>query len=103
MKYLSLLTWVTQFGFSILFPTCSMLLLAYWLQNRFGMGPWIMILLGIIGVFTSISTAKSCIRSLIKASNKIKLSKFLFKLSPKLLNSHDSIYVDDFGGVDVDL
>ena len=71
MKYLSLLTWVTQFGFSILFPTCSMLLLAYWLQNRFGLGPWVMILLGIIGVFTSISTTKSCIRSVIKAANEI--------------------------------
>ena len=58
MKYLSLLTWVTQLGFSILFPTCAMLLLAYWLQNRFGLGLWIMVLLGVIGVFTSISTTK---------------------------------------------
>ena len=68
MKYLSLLTWVTQLGFSILFPTCAMLLLANWLQHRFGLGPWIMVLLGIIGFFTSISTTKSCIRSLIKAA-----------------------------------
>ena len=71
MKYLSLLTWVTQLGFSILFPTCAMLLLANWLQNRFGLGLWIMILLGVIGVFTSISTTKSCIRSLIKAANEL--------------------------------
>ena len=75
MKYLSLLTWVTQLGFSILFPTCAMLMLAYWLQNRFGMGPWIMVVLGILGVFTSISTTKSCIRSLIKAANEITEDK----------------------------
>ena len=75
MKYLSLLTWVTQLGFSILFPTRAMLLLANWLQRRFGLGLWIMILLGVIGVFTSISTTKSCIRSLIKAANEITEDK----------------------------
>ena len=75
MKYLSLLTWVTQLGFSILFPTCAMLMLANWLQNRFGLGLWIMVLLGVIGVFTSISTTKSCIRSLIKAANEITEDK----------------------------
>ena len=75
MKYLSLLTWVTQLGFSILFPTCAMLLLANWLQNRFGLGLWIMVLLGVIGVFTSISTTKSCIRSLIKAAGELTEDK----------------------------
>ena len=71
MKYLSLLTWVTQLGFSILFPTCAFLLLAYWLQNKYGLGPWVMIVCGIIGVLTSISTTRSCIRSLLKAANEI--------------------------------
>ena len=75
MKYLSLLTWVTQLGFSILFPTCAMLLLGNWLQNRFGLGLWITILLGVFGVLTSISTTKSCIRSLIKAANAITEDK----------------------------
>lgn len=71
MKYLSLLTWVTQLGFSILFPLCFFLFLAYWLQNRFGLGPWIMVVLGIIGLLTSISTTRSCVRSLIKAANEL--------------------------------
>ena len=75
MKYLSLLTWVTQLGFSILFPTCAFLLLAHWLQDRFGLGAWIMVLLGIFGLLTSYSTAKSCIRSMIKAINKMSDKK----------------------------
>ena len=75
MKYLSLLTWVTQLGFSILFPTCAMLLLANWLQNRFGLGAWIMVLLGIFGVLTSISTTVSCVRSLMKAANEFTEKK----------------------------
>ena len=48
MKYLSLLTWVGQFGFSCLFPTCVFLMLGYYLQNRFDLGVWIMILMGVI-------------------------------------------------------
>ena len=75
MKYLSLITWVTQLGFSMLFPTCFFLMLAHWLQNRFGLGAWVMIVLGIIGLLTSVSTTKSCVRSMIKAANEITEDK----------------------------
>lgn len=66
MKFLSLIVWVTQFGFSVLFPTCFFLFLAHWLMTKFGLGMWVMVVLGILGFLTSISTAKSCIRSLLK-------------------------------------
>ena len=66
MKLASLLLWVTQFGFSVLFPVCFFLLLAIWLQQRYGLGMWIVILLGILGLLISFSTAKACIRSLQK-------------------------------------
>ena len=66
MKFLSLIVWGTQFGFSGLFPTCFFLFLAHWLMTKFGFGIWIMAVLGIIGFLTSISTAKSCVRSLLK-------------------------------------
>ena len=69
MRYLSLIMWVTQFGFSILFPTCFFLWLAVWLQNRFGFGMWIVAALGIVGFLTSISTTRSCLRSLRKEAN----------------------------------
>ena len=38
MKYLSLLVWVTQFGFSVLFPVCFFLMIAFWLQQKFALG-----------------------------------------------------------------
>lgn len=66
MKFLSLIVWVTQFGFSVLFPTCFFLFVAYWLMTEFGFGMWVMAVLGIIGFLTSISTAKSCVKSLLK-------------------------------------
>lgn len=66
MKFLSLLMWVTQFGFSALFPTCFFLLVAVWLQEKFALGMWIVAVLGILGLLTSFSTARSCLRSILK-------------------------------------
>lgn len=70
MKILSLIIWVTQFGFSVLFPLCLFMYLGFWLQNRFDLGLWVMILCGVIGFLTSISTAKSCLHSLLKARDE---------------------------------
>ena len=71
MKYLSLLIWVGQFGFSCLFPTCVFLMLGIYLQDRFDLGVWIVIVLGIIGFLTSLSTARSCLRSIRKEIDRI--------------------------------
>lgn len=68
MKLLSLLMWVVQFGLSAIFPTVFFLLLASWLQGRFGLGMWIVVVLGVLGVLTSISTARSCLRSMRRAA-----------------------------------
>ena len=70
MKILSLLMWVGQFGFSIIFPTLFFLLLAVWLQNKFSLGMWIIVVFGILGLLTTISTTKSCLQSLLKAAKE---------------------------------
>lgn len=75
MKILSLILWVTQFGFSVLFPLCLFLYAGFWLQNRFDLGIWIMALCGMIGFLTSIATAKSCMRSLLKARDEASSPK----------------------------
>lgn len=71
MKILSLLMWVGQFGLSVLFPTVFFLLLGVWLQGKFGLGAWVVILCGILGLMTSISTARSCLRSMRKAAEEV--------------------------------
>ena len=71
MKYLSLLIWVGQFGFSCIFPTCLFLMLGIYLQDRFDFGVWIVIVLGILGFLTSLSTARSCLRSIRKEIDRI--------------------------------
>lgn len=70
MKFLNLLMWVGQFGFSVVFPTLFFLLIAVWLQNKFDLGMWIVVVMGLLGVLTSISTARSCLRSLCKAAQE---------------------------------
>ena len=68
MKILSLLMWVGQFGLSIIFPTLLFLMLGVWLQTKFSLGFWVLILCGILGLLTSYSTTKSCLQSLRKAA-----------------------------------
>lgn len=75
MKILSMILWVTQFGLSILFPFYMFLYLGFWLQTRFGLGGWVMAVCGIIGFLTSISTAKSCLKSLLKARDEVSPPK----------------------------
>lgn len=75
MKILNLLMWVGQFGFSVIFPTVFFLLLAVWLQNKFDLGLWILIAFGILGVLTSISTTKACLRSMRKAAEEVSGEK----------------------------
>ena len=70
MKALSLILWVTQFGLSVLFPLCLFLYIGFRLQTRFELGIWVMAVCGIIGFMTSISTAKSCMHSLLKARDE---------------------------------
>ena len=68
MKTLSPLLWVGQFGLSCIFPTVSFLLLGVWLQQKYQLGVWIIILLGILGIITSVQTTRSCLQSLRKAA-----------------------------------
>jgi len=70
MKLLNLLMWVGQFGFSIIFPTLFFLLLAVWLQQKYMLGSWIILVFGILGVLTTISTVRSCLHALRKAAEE---------------------------------
>ena len=70
MKFIALLVWDGQFGFSAIFPTVFFLLVAVWLQGKFGFGMWIVAVCGVLGILTSISAARSCLRSLRKAAEE---------------------------------
>ena len=46
-------------------------MLGIYLQDRFDLDVWIVIVLGIIGFLTSLSTARSCLRSIRKEIDRI--------------------------------
>ena len=85
MRFWSLLVWVTQFGFSVLFPVCFFLLLGSWLCNTYGMGQWVLTLCGVLGVLTTIRTVRSCIRSLRKEAEQASDRKE----NPVAFNEHE--------------
>ena len=85
MKFLSLLTWVTQFGFSVLFPLCLFLIIGVKLQERLGLDVWVVLVFGLIGLLTSLRTAKSCLRSILKEMERAGSQKD----PPVAFNDHD--------------
>ena len=70
MKLFALRIWTGQFGIAIVSPALFFLLLAVWLRARFGLGLWIVAILGFVGILTSIQTTKSCLQSLRKAAEE---------------------------------
>lgn len=70
MKFISLLLWVTQFGFSAVFPLCFFLLAGNWLRSTYDLGIWIMIVAGVLGALTTVSTVRSCVRAMRKDAEK---------------------------------
>ncbi len=61
-----MLTWVSQLGISVIVPPIAMLMLGNWLQDKYSLGTWVTIVLFILGLLVSYSTARSGIRQILK-------------------------------------
>ena len=88
MKFLSLLTWVTQFGISLVVPPCLLLFLATTLQAKYGWGTWVVILFGILGLLISFRSARSAISSMCKAAEENSGEKKEKENSPAFNDHH---------------
>lgn len=64
MKDLSLLTWLTQLGFSVAVPPAALILLAVWLRNRFNWGDWVVWVAVVLGIYCAITGFISSMRML---------------------------------------
>lgn len=58
MKYLKDLIWITELGLSVATPLALFVLVAVWLQNRFALGGWVIILGLFLGLYTAFSAAR---------------------------------------------
>lgn len=57
MKLVRTVTLLGQFGFTFITPPVVMGLLGWWLQNRFGLGTWVMLVCLLLGLMTSFANA----------------------------------------------
>ena len=57
MNVLRLVAAFGQLGFTLITPPVVMALLGWWLQSRFGLGTWIMLVAIVIGLLTSATSA----------------------------------------------
>ena len=85
MKDLSLLVWLTQLGLSVAFPLAGFILLALWLQERFGWGAWTLW----AGIILGIICAIDGFRNSLKAMTRLSKSKKEQEIPPVSFNDHD--------------
>jgi hypothetical protein len=85
MKDLSLLVWLTQLGLSVAFPLAGFILLALWLQERFGWGTWTLWAGIILGSICAIDG----FRNSLKAMTQLSKNKKEQEIPPVSFNDHD--------------
>ena len=72
MKDLTLLVWLTQLGISVAVPLSVFVGGALWLQNKFVLGSWIVIVGVVLGVMLAIYEFYRMMKLLDKVGNKKK-------------------------------
>ncbi len=89
MKHWNLLIWIPQFGISVVFPLVLFIMLAVWLQERWGWGGWVIV----AGIFCGLVTAaigfRDTARAMLDASGQKKDSKEKPRDPGVSFNSHD--------------
>ena len=84
MKNLSMLTWLTQLGLSVVLPPTGFILLAVWLRVRFDLGIWtiwVAMVLGIICALNGFLTSLKTMSQMAQEENNEK--------PPVAFNDHD--------------
>ena len=67
MKDINLLVWLTQLGFSVVFPLAGFTLLAVWLRGKLGLGIWVLF----VGIGVGLLCAIDGFRQSIKAMERM--------------------------------
>lgn len=65
MRSLRLLAWITQFGISVAAPPVLCALLGDYLQRRYALGSWVLIL---VGILSGVAGLRQSLRSLRRIS-----------------------------------
>jgi len=68
MKDLNLLVWLLQLGLSIAIPFAGFLLLAFWLQNQFHLGDWVIWVGVVVGLISAIDSFRNSLKLMLRLS-----------------------------------
>lgn len=85
MKDLNLLVWLTQLGISVAAPLGGFIWLGVWLQRRFSLGPWVVLVCVLLGLVCAIDG----LRSSLKAMERMVKSKKDKEPPPVSFNDHE--------------
>lgn len=85
MKEITLLTWLTQLGLSVVIPLTGWIFLALWLQNRFNWGAWVLW----AGIGIGLVTAIDGFYKSMKLLGRISKEKKEPEAPPVSFNEHD--------------
>jgi len=75
VKIARMLALFGQLGFTIVTPPIVLALLAYWLQNRFSLGGWVMVLAIVLGLAASVGGVCGYYRRVMAFEKKQKKEK----------------------------
>ena len=85
MKDVGLLVWLTQLGLSVAVPPVAFVLLAVWLRDTLGWGPWIVW----VGIIFGVVSAVDGVRSSIKVMERLSKNKSEKDAPPAAFNDHE--------------
>ena len=70
MKNITLLVWLTQLGFSVVFPPVGFLWLASWLKNSRGWGSWVIWVAAVLGIVCAIDGLRTSLKAMERLARK---------------------------------
>ena len=85
MKDIGLIVWITQLGFSVVFPPTGLILLAVWLQKNHGWGRWVLWAAIALGCILAVQG----FRSSLKTMERMSQAKKEQRKPPVSFNDHD--------------
>ena len=83
------LTLLTQLGLSVAIPLAGFVWLAVWLQGKFGLGKWVVILGIVLGLYCAIYNGVQSLKALGKLQKNWNNKKEKKKSNAVFYNDHD--------------
>lgn len=84
MKDVGLIVWLTQLGFSVVFPPAALILLAVWLQKNHGWGQWVLWVAIALGFYCAVQGFRKSLKTMERLSKPKKK-----KEPPISFNDHE--------------